>query len=59
MEKNQPPQLNINDFSKEKRSHPIQEAGNAGFNAHQRSIQIPNWLTPQEKGDTAPAVDAA
>lgn len=59
MEKNQPPQLNINDFSKEKLSHHIQKTGNQGFHTHQRSIQIPNWLTLQEKGNMASPVDAA
>lgn len=59
MEKNQPPQLNINYFSKKKLSQHIQKKGNQGFNTHQRSIQIPNLLTLQEKGNMASPVDAA
>lgn len=59
MEKNQPPQLNINSFSKETQSHHIQKKENQGFNTHWRSIQILNLLNLQEKGNVASLVDAA
>lgn len=46
-------------FFQEKTVSAHSEERKPGFNTHQRSIQIPNLLALQEKGNVASPVDAA
>lgn len=59
MEKNQPPQLNTNYFSKEKLPRHIHKEENQRFNIHWRSIPILNLLYFPEKGNMALLMDVA
>lgn len=59
MEKNQPPQLNTNYFSKRKLPRHIHKKENQRFNTHWRSVLILNLLHLQDRGNMASLMDAA